>query len=149
MVTFLIHTCHIRFVVFVSVFQCLIAIFWNNFFALLSLTQSWNRTELVKYLVLFFEAKSSKEIFEILNIKLSFSSFIGHSKQSSNFFSRNLSTIVFDKPDQIFSSDKLSIFTNNFEDMFKIEIERTQQSLMKNYQSKIGENKYFVYCCTI
>ena len=80
MVTFFVHTRHVRLVIFVTFFQSLVPVLDGHLLALLGLAQSWDRTELVEYLVLLFEAESREEIFEIFDIELSFASFICDSK---------------------------------------------------------------------
>ena len=120
MVSFLIHSWNVWFVVFVSLLQSCISVF--NVLLFLTFFEGWNGTELVKDLMLFLESKSSKEMFEIIDIKLSFTSFVNNSKQTSNFLSRNFFSTVIKKCNEIFSSDEIAIAAQHFEDLISIKI---------------------------
>ena len=124
MVSFLIHSWNVWFVVFVSLLQSCISVFNVLFF--LAFFEGWNGTELVKDLMLFLESESSKEMFEIIDIKLSFTSFVNNSQQTSNFLSWYLFSTVIKKCDEIFSSDEVTITAQHFEDLISIKIKRAE-----------------------
>ena len=59
----------------------------------------------------FLESKSSKEMFEVIEIKLTFSSMINNSQQTSNFLRGSFFPTIIEKSNEIFSSDIVSIAT--------------------------------------
>ena len=82
---FLIHAWNVGFVVFVSLFQGGISVFYVLLF--LPLFEGGDGAELIEDIVLFFEAQCCEEMFEIVEVELPFPSFINNSEQTSNFFS--------------------------------------------------------------
>ena len=75
-------------------------------------------------------------MFEIIDIKLSFTSFVNNSEQASDFLSGDLFSTIIKKGYQIFSSDKVAITTQHFEYLVSIKIKRAKQSLMGLLQSE-------------
>lgn len=82
---FFVHTWHVGFIVFVSLFQGCISVF--DVLLLLPLFEGRDGAEFIENIMLFFQAQSCEEVFEIVEVELSFSSFINNSEQTSNFFS--------------------------------------------------------------
>lgn len=86
--------------------------------------------------MLFFETKRCKEIFEVISVKLSLSSSVNGSQQTSNFFSWQFLSSISHKGNEIFSSNELSIAAQHRKDMRGIEIERTQKSSVGFHESE-------------
>ncbi len=125
MMSLLIHSLNIRFVVLVSIFKSLVSVF-NNFFLItaLQIFQSRDRAQLIKNLMLLFEPQSCEIILKIFQVDLSFSSSIHNSQQTSHFFLSDFSSKLSDITDNILPSDKISVVTYRAEDMLSIKVER-------------------------
>lgn len=94
--------------------------------------------------MLFSQAKSGKEVLEIFNIQLPFSSLVNYPQQTSNFLHRQFFTSIAHESNQVLSSDKLPVSTEKREDMRRIKVKRTQQSSVGLHESKLV-NLYLLY----
>ena len=136
-----VHSRYIRLVILVSLLQSCVPVLH---FPLLGLSQCRNGTQLIEYLMFFLEAQSSEVMFEVLKVELSLSSFVNGPQQAAHFFSRQFFASITHKGNEVFSSDRLPVFTEKREDVRGIEIKGTKQSPMGLHES-IWIRYYLLY----